>query len=332
MGRGSKKRPPPDKPDWKKLEEIIAFIQTELAPGAVVRHDHKIKGRSGRTRQLDVTIMQNISTVPILIVLECKQYKRPVGIEKLEAFATKLRDVRANCGVMVSESGFDEGARAMAAHENIVLKNYREANETDWTTLVAPSFWVSVTKNHIEDIKCVAFLDEQLQETIEVPLALSLFDQDRKAYGNTENTSLSLNELFWESWETKLERPRIIGRIAIVLDELQVPCYIEMSGVLKRVFGFSIECKMLAKKYSMNLGIRHGKLLEDLSSQRPEYVEFTTNSFKLDDVAANQEGILLTASEWEENERAPVAHEIEHIEDALFRFRMSGEVRRDSQR
>lgn len=331
MGRGSKKKPPPDKPDWKKLEEIIASMQTELAPGAVVRHDHTIQGRSGRPRQLDITITQNISTMPILIVFEVKKYQRPVGIEKLEAFATKLRDVRANGGVMVSQSGFDAGARAMAAQENIVLKNYREANETDWTPLVGSSFWVSVTKNHIEDTKCGAFLDEQLRERIEVPFGLLLFDQNRKAYGNTEKTSLSLSELFWESWETKLERPRRIGPIAIVLDEMQVPCYIEMSGVLTRVFGFVVECKMLAKKYSMSLGVNHGNLLEDVTSQRSEYVEFTTNSFKLDDVPANQEGILLTASEWEESERAPIASEIEDIENALFRLRVSGEVRRDSQ-
>lgn len=73
MGRGSKKKPPPDKPDWQKLEEMIAVIQGDLAPGAVVRHNHRVIGKSGRRRQLDVTISQRISTIPVFIVFECKQ-------------------------------------------------------------------------------------------------------------------------------------------------------------------------------------------------------------------------------------------------------------------
>lgn len=331
MGKGSKKKPPPEKPDWQKLEEIIAVIQTDLAPGAVVRHDHKVTGKSGRRRQLDVTISQRISTIPVFIVFECKRYARRVGIEKVEAFATKLRDVRASCGVMVSQTGFDEGAQAMAAQENVILKNYREAEETDWTLLVGTSFWLSTTKNHITDAKCLAFLDEQQHSRIEVPLGLALFDQNRQAYGNPDNGSFNLGELFWDSWE-KLERPRKVGTIGIVMDDMQPPCYIEMGAVLTRVFGFAVECKMLAKRYSMNLQIREGKILENVEPRYPEYVEITSQSFRLDDVKGNQEGVLLTPSEWEEVERAERTHEIPDIKDALFRLRVVGEVQNTARR
>lgn len=250
---------------------------------------------------------------------------RLVGIEKVEAFATKLRDVRASCGVMVSQTGFDAGARAMAVQENIILKNYREAEETDWTVLIQPSFWMFTTRNHITDAKCSAFLDKEQQSRMDVPLGLVLFDQNRQAYGNPDNQSLNLGDLFWDSWE-KLERPRTIGTIGIVIDEMQLPCYAEMGGLLTRVFGFAVECKMLAKRYSMNLQIREGKILENVQPRYPEYVEMISQSFRLDDVKATQEGVLLTQSEWEESERVERTLEIPDIKDALFRLRVVGEV------
>jgi hypothetical protein len=37
-----------------------------------------------------------------------------VGIEKVEAFASKLRDVSAHQGIIISVKGFDAGARAAA--------------------------------------------------------------------------------------------------------------------------------------------------------------------------------------------------------------------------
>ncbi len=51
MGKGSKKKPPPEPPDWKKLEQVIGEVQKFLAPKAEVRRNHRIKGRSGRMRQ-----------------------------------------------------------------------------------------------------------------------------------------------------------------------------------------------------------------------------------------------------------------------------------------
>jgi hypothetical protein len=50
-----------------------------------------------------------------------------VGIEKVEAFVTKLRDVGASQGVMVSNTGFDAGAKAIAKDNLVTLLSYRQA-------------------------------------------------------------------------------------------------------------------------------------------------------------------------------------------------------------
>src|SRR3712207_7958108 len=53
-----------------------------------------------------------------LTIVECKRYARRVGIRDVEAFITKIQDVQANKGVMVSTVGFDEGARAQRSEEH----------------------------------------------------------------------------------------------------------------------------------------------------------------------------------------------------------------------
>src|SRR5258705_13226306 len=98
--------------EWKDFELLLAELQKQTAPDADVQHNQLIKGRSGRVRQLDISISQNVGLYPVLVVIECKRYKRPVGIEKVESFVTKLRDVGASHGVMISNTSFDACAKA----------------------------------------------------------------------------------------------------------------------------------------------------------------------------------------------------------------------------
>src|SRR5690606_24714710 len=92
-----------------------------------------------------------ISGYPVLVVIECKDYKRAVGIEKIEAFAQKLNDVGASLGVMVSTSGFDEGGKAVATQNRILLRTYREAQAQDWNELTGEQSWVTfILQNRVE--------------------------------------------------------------------------------------------------------------------------------------------------------------------------------------
>src|SRR3954469_21598679 len=127
---------------WQDFEKLLAEIHRKVAPGADVKHDQHIVGRSKRNRQLDITITQNVGLYPTLIVIECRRYRRPVSIDKVEAFATKLEDVGASHGVMVSNAGFDAGAKAVAALKRITLMTYRGATELDWHQATAASAWL----------------------------------------------------------------------------------------------------------------------------------------------------------------------------------------------
>lgn len=143
---------------WKGFEKIIERIHRQWSPNAQISHDERVRGHSGRRRQLDVTVRTKVGPYHIFIVVECKDQVRAVGISQVEAFAKKLEDVGASQGVLVSRSGFDDGARAIALQNHIRLLNYREAEDADWTRVVGDnlSFFFTVSEVHQEqtEIDC----------------------------------------------------------------------------------------------------------------------------------------------------------------------------------
>ena len=48
-------------PKWQRFEKLVAQIQHELAPNALVTHNDQIRGYdSGKPRQIDVTVKQKV--------------------------------------------------------------------------------------------------------------------------------------------------------------------------------------------------------------------------------------------------------------------------------
>jgi len=125
-------------PKWKRLERQIHQIHTQLAPeGATVTLDDRIVGFESRVeRQLDVTIRIAIAQYKILIVIECKDENRPIDVGKMGEFASLVRDVRANKGVMVSSSGYSAAAIEMARAKGIDTRTYIDTENVDWKSEV----------------------------------------------------------------------------------------------------------------------------------------------------------------------------------------------------
>lgn len=136
---------PPDPepaPRWKQYENAIARIE-ESAGDAKVTRNHKIKGRSETERQIDVWLEANVGADHLVtIAVECKCYnENPVTIQEVDSFVGFLEDVKAHKGVMLSHTGFTNGATKRAAVANIELKalTLEEAEEFDWDEYIADS-------------------------------------------------------------------------------------------------------------------------------------------------------------------------------------------------
>jgi predicted helicase len=110
----------------KHFERLVAAMHKEADAGAEVRWNETINGR-----QFDVTIRFRKGLYENLTVIECKYYQTPVPVEKVEAFVTKSSDVKAHHAVMASTSGFQAGARQVAANHNMALIHVTESAEVD---------------------------------------------------------------------------------------------------------------------------------------------------------------------------------------------------------
>jgi hypothetical protein len=131
----------PAQPDqkWKRFEKIIHAMHQQLAPaGAIVTRDDKVMGCESQVlRQLDVTIRANIASYSLFIVIECRDEMRSIDVNGIGEFATKLHDVKANKGILISTSGFTEGAVTMAQARGIATRTYIDTENADWRKDVA---------------------------------------------------------------------------------------------------------------------------------------------------------------------------------------------------
>lgn len=72
-------------------------------------------------------------------LIECKDQKQPLAVEKVDAFATKARDAHANKAVIICSAEFQSGCNAVAQRRSIDLFRLNERiNEPPGAEKLAP--------------------------------------------------------------------------------------------------------------------------------------------------------------------------------------------------
>lgn len=117
---------------WKDFEKIVQKIQQALMPHAQVTHNEKIIGRSGVSNQCDVVIRAKVGQYDFFCVLECKDWADKVGVERVREFQSKLDDLGAMKGAIVSAKGFTDEAIKLARHCDINLYKLVDAQNIKW--------------------------------------------------------------------------------------------------------------------------------------------------------------------------------------------------------
>ena len=117
---------------WQRFEKLARMIQQQLAPEAQVKHNQVVVGKSGAHNQLDVTVHANVGQYKFFCVIECKDWESKVDIDTVRAFASKVDDVGAAPGVIVSANGFTSEALKYAKSRDIYLYRLVDAETTNW--------------------------------------------------------------------------------------------------------------------------------------------------------------------------------------------------------
>lgn len=280
-------------PKWKQFETIIAEIHQQLAPNAVVHHNQQIIGKSGNPNQFDVTVSQKIGDYPILVVIECKDQKRAVGVGSVREFAERARDAGASLGVMISTSGFAKGAKAVAMQNKIILRTYREAVEEDWYHLLGNRAWLSYIEPKEIEIGHVQIIYQGTLKPFLFNSHLELFNHEGVLFG-------SLRELILQRCETLLNENLIplVGPfdLAIVDADLFLK---DQNNTLCKIEEIHLNLYLRARKYFLNLQLEQGQVLEDAQSSKSVYKKMRSKFFNWKEAIQNDEGIEYTVEEYE---------------------------------
>ncbi|MDP3072104.1 MAG: restriction endonuclease [Opitutaceae bacterium] len=98
-------------------QDAVAFVARNLEPSAEIRVGTWIDGPDGR-RDLDVVLQKKTPGAP-KVVIECKDWNRPIGIGFIDALESKRRDIGASVAMICSNSGFSSDALRKAARVGI---------------------------------------------------------------------------------------------------------------------------------------------------------------------------------------------------------------------
>ncbi len=111
------------KKDGKSFEKLVGQVYEVISAtdhATIVGQDEQIEGPEGN-RQFDVVLRSKVAGEEIVTIIECKDYKRPVDVTVVDAFQSKLNDVNANKGIIVSRNGFSGKAERKARRSGITL-------------------------------------------------------------------------------------------------------------------------------------------------------------------------------------------------------------------
>ncbi|MGN9167068.1 restriction endonuclease [Paenibacillus jamilae] len=113
------------KNDGKTFEGLVQYVYQSLlyieGKDIKVERDVKVRGKSGSTHQIDAYYEFTLAGVKHRVAIECKNHKRPITKGNVQEFYGKLSDLDNCVGIMVSSSGFQEGAPLFAKQFNIEL-------------------------------------------------------------------------------------------------------------------------------------------------------------------------------------------------------------------
>jgi len=124
------------KPYEVLTEKVFARLLHETDVCVNLERDVVLLGRATK-HQIDVTFEFVVGSVSYRTIVECKDWGVAVKQEQVLAFYSVLLDIPGQPrGIIVSRSGFQEGARTVAAHRGIALYELREPRDEDWEGLI----------------------------------------------------------------------------------------------------------------------------------------------------------------------------------------------------
>ena len=117
---------------WRDLQKKVALILEQS--GLEVEVEKKVESVRA-TIGIDVYAKERKSDRCYEILVECKYWKKKIPQDTIYTFRSKVNDVGANIGYIISINGFQSGAYNASIHTNLSIVTWQEflkLYEKDW--------------------------------------------------------------------------------------------------------------------------------------------------------------------------------------------------------
>jgi len=118
----------------KKFEKIVRLIQEALKdlPNTEIFSNFKMENVSGRKREIDILLKSSFNQFELLIAIECKDYKKAVSVDKIEAFNSKCQRIHGiSKKIFVAPHGYQADAIDAANDFDIDLYDFNKIDQQD---------------------------------------------------------------------------------------------------------------------------------------------------------------------------------------------------------
>lgn len=120
--------------NWRDLQKLVRLAFAEM--GCDADCDVHISTARGGVN-VDVLVIDNTHQPTATHIVECKLWKRRIPQTVSHAFRTVLVDSGANSGFIISEAGFQTGARQAVSQSNVQLLTWAEFQDLFYDRWVA---------------------------------------------------------------------------------------------------------------------------------------------------------------------------------------------------
>lgn len=117
----------------EELEGFVQFVYSKLLElndykNVIVSRNVRIKGKSGTTNEFDVYYEFDHLNLRCGVVIECKEWEKPVDISVVRDFIQKMNDIEIGriIGAIVSKNGYQSGAEQLAKSNGIKLLTIKD--------------------------------------------------------------------------------------------------------------------------------------------------------------------------------------------------------------
>ncbi|HMW70592.1 MAG TPA: restriction endonuclease [Cellvibrionaceae bacterium] len=126
--------------DGKNYEQFVKSLQQALLDSEdligqkniQVETNKKLMDSCGVEREFDVYWEYELAGITYKTVIECKDYKSSISVEKIDALIGKIRDLPDIKPIFATRTGYQSGAEIKAKANKIDLLIVRQQSEEDW--------------------------------------------------------------------------------------------------------------------------------------------------------------------------------------------------------